>query len=334
MVAPLPAAPPARQVAGDDEQGRAPAPLPATGPRRSGPVGRRPIWLVVPAGVLLAVVVGIPVLLNVYLSFLNINISNLAHWFSAPFNGIQNYVTAITTSTTGSLSAVGSLGVSLSFSVLTTVVAAPIGFMVALALNHGPRGRGVLRSIFLVPYIIPTFVTAIVARMMFQNGTGLVDRALGALHLASSGTYWLLGPNTFWAMVATDVWASWPFIYIMVLAGLTSVPVELYEAAEIDGAGNWGKVRWVVLPRLKSLLLLGLLLSTIYHFGNFTLPYIMFGSPPPSPVDVLPVNIYYQAFTSFQYAVAAATALLTLAVLVIPGYIYLRMSRLAAVAEA
>lgn len=302
---------------------------PATRRRRSGAVVRPPLWLIAPAGLLLLVIVAVPVGLDAYLSFFNVNISTLAHAFSAPLSGIRNYITALTSATPEANSAVVALGVSLGFSIVTTLCIAPIGFVVALALNHHFRGRGIWRSVFLVPYVIPTFVTAIIARMMFLNGTGLVDKVLAALHVASINTYWLLGPKTFWAMVLTDIWASWPFIYIMVMAGLASISSELYEAAEIDGAGYLAKIRFIVLPQLKSLLSLALLLSTIYHFGNFTLPFILFGNPPPPAADGLPVDIYFRAFTSFQYGVAAATAVLMVIVLAIPGYIYLRASRLA-----
>lgn len=291
---------------------------------------RRPLWLSAPAAFLLVVIIGVPVALDAYLSFFNVNISTLSHWFSAPAAGIANYVTAVTQPSAVADSAVHSLWISVAFSLITTVLITPIGFAVALSLNHRFKGRALFRSIFLVPYVIPTFVTALIARMMFLNGTGLVDRVLSALHLASRRTYWLLGPRTFWTMVVTDIWASWPFIFIMIMAGLSSISPELYDAADLDGAGYAAKLRYIVLPQLRPITYLALLLSTIYHFGNFTLPFILFGNPPPAATDVLPVDIYYRAFTSFQYSIAAATAVLTLVVLAIPGYLYLRMTRLGA----
>jgi multiple sugar transport system permease protein len=129
-------------------------------------------------------------------------------------------------------------------------------------------------------------------------------------------------------MLLVEIWATWPFIYIMTVAGLASVPSELYEAAEIDGAGTVKRIRYVVLPAIRPMLFLGMLLGTIFHLGNFTLPFILFGNPPPSAVDVLPVDIYFRAFTSFQYSIAAATALVMVAVLAVPGYVYLRATRL------
>jgi multiple sugar transport system permease protein len=296
--------------------------------RHLGPVGRRPLWLVAPAIALLALLVVLPVGLDVYISFRDVIISTLRHWLTAPWAGIQNYVQAISSPSPLSDSFTQSLVISVTFSIVTTLISAPIGFIAALSVNHRFRGRALFRSLFLVPYVIPVFVTGFVARLMFQNGTGLIDRVLGATHLASQNTYWLLGPNTFWALVISDVWLSWPFIYIMTLAGLSSVPIELYDAADLDGAGNMSKIRHVVLPQLRSLLWLALLLSTIYHFGSFTLPFILFGNAPPAQANVLPVDIYFRAFTSFQYGIAAATAVFTLAIMVVPGYIYLRSTRL------
>lgn len=290
---------------------------------------RRPLWLLLPALVLLAVVVALPALLDGYLSFFNVNLTTLRNWYSAPFYALQNYADAITNSNAIEGSALHALWLSVSFSVLTTAVATPLGFAAALAVSDKFRGRVFFRSWFLVPYVIPIVVTATMFRTMFLNGTGLIDHILKALSITNGNTYWLIGPNTFWAMTITEIWAVWPFSYLMVMAGLTSISPDLYEAAELDGAGYIARLRYIVLPEIKGILFLSVLLSTIFHLGNFTLPYVMFGDPPPSNVDVLPIDIYYRAFTSSQYSVAAATAVLMLIVLAIPGYIYLRQTRLA-----
>ena len=288
--------------------------------------GRRPTWLVLPAAVLLVVVVLLPALLGVYLSFFNVNLTNLTDWVAAPFVGLANYGDALVRNSLYGTAA-HALAVSLEFACLATAIATPIGVLVALSVSHRFRGRAAFRSWFLVPYVIPGVVTATVARTMFINGTGLVDRVLGFLG-GNGQAYWLLGSKTFWAMLATEVWSVWPFTYLLVLAGLTSVPQELYDAAELDGAGYRAKLTYVVFPQIKSVLLLSILLSTIFHLSNFTLPFVMFGNPPPSNVEVLPINIYYQAFTSSQYSLAAATSVLMVLVLAVPGWVYLHMTRL------
>jgi multiple sugar transport system permease protein len=331
--------------AGEARRGTGTAPLTEKPARRSRPhpeagslgpgrvttkrLGRRPLWLVIPAAVLLFLVIVLPALLNIYLSFFNVNLSTLSTWYAAPFVGLQNYITALTTSNSIEGSALNSLWISIAFSVLTTAIGTPIGFFVAIAVNHRFRGRTFLRSWFLVPYVLPIVVTAVVFRTMFMNGTGLIDQVLAALG-GNGKTYWLLGGTTFWVMLIVEIWAVWPFSYLMVSAGLTSISEDLYEAAELDGAGYLARLRFIVLPEIKGILFLAILLSTIFHLGNFTLPFVMFGNPPPAAVDVLPINIYYRAFTSQQYSIAAATAVIMLIVLAIPGYIYLRRTRLAA----
>ena len=300
------------------------------GPERGGrgDLSGRPMWLIWPSIVLLVVIIGIPLLIALYISFLNLDQYTLRSWIQAPWIGLSNYVTALTAGNVIGASALTSLGVSLAFSLLTTLIITPIGILAALTVNTQYRGRTLVRSLYLIPYVIPTFVTALVWRQMFLNGTGLVDHFLAAVHVANINTYWLLGPNSFWAMVIADVWASWAFIYIMVLAGLQSISHDHYEAADIDGASAWQKLTRVVLPQLRHILGLALLLSTLYHFNNFTLPFVLFGTPPPLQADVLPLNIYVSSFELFNFGLGGAMSVITLIIMLIPGFLYLRALRL------
>src|SRR2546425_2036203 len=139
-------------------------------------LGGRPMWLVWPSIVLLVVIIGIPLLIAIYISFLSLDQYTLRSWIHAPWVGLSNYVTALTAGNVIGASALVSLGVSLAFSLLTTLIITPIGILAALTVNTTYRGRTVVRTLYLVPYVIPTFVTALVWRQMFLNGTGLVDR--------------------------------------------------------------------------------------------------------------------------------------------------------------
>jgi multiple sugar transport system permease protein len=307
-----------------------PAPAVVLSPERdrSRAPSRRPMWLMWPSILLLVVIIGIPLLIAVYISFLNLDAYTLRSWLHAPWVGLDNYVKALTAGNVIGASALVSLGVSLGFSLLTTLLITPIGILAALTVNTPYRGRAFVRVLYLVPYVIPTFVTALIWRMMFLNGTGLVDRSLAAIHVASINTYWLLGPNSFWAMVIADTWASWAFIYIMVLAGLQSISSDQYEAANMDGANSWQKLTRIILPQLRHVLGLALLLSTLYHFNNFTLPFVMFGTPPPLQADVLPLNIYVTSFQLFKFGLGAAMSVITLIIMLIPGFLYIRVLRL------
>jgi multiple sugar transport system permease protein len=281
-----------------------------------------------PSVVLLIVIILIPFLIALYISFLNLDQYTLRSWIHAPWVGIANYVTALTSGNVIGASTLVSLGVSIAFSLLTTLCITPIGILAALTVNTQYRGRTLVRTLYLIPYVMPTFVTALVWRMMFLNKTGLVDRLLATIHVANVNTYWLLGPNSFWAMVIADVWASWAFIYIMVLAGLQSIPADVYDAAVVDGANSWQKLTRIVLPQLRHILGLALLLSTLNHFNNFTLPFVMFGTPPPVQANVLPLNIYVSSFQLFNFGLGGAMSVITLVLMLIPGFLYIRTLRL------
>ncbi|MGH3309493.1 MAG: carbohydrate ABC transporter permease [Streptomyces sp.] len=274
-----------------------------------------------PAVVLLTLIVLVPLGFAAWISFLELDQYSLRQWLDAPWVGMANYVEAISKSTLAH-----SLWISVAFSLLTTALAAPIGLMAALSLNARFRGRGLARSVFLVPYVIPTFVTATMWRMVLQP-SGAVNNVLGDLGLGGNTT-WLIGDMSFWTLVLVDVWASWAFIYLMTLAGLQTVPNELYEAADVDGIRWWQKIWYVVLPQVRGPLTLGLLLSTLHHFNNFTLPFVLFGSPAPEAVNVLPVNIFETSFHVFRFGLGAAMAIASLAVLAIPAVVYLRSVRL------
>lgn len=297
-------------------------PLPAV-PSRGRVRQRRPLWLMLPGVVLLVLVVGLPFGLAVWMGFLELDQYSLRDWVNAPWIGVANFVEAVTASTMPH-----SLWVSVSFSVLTTVFAAPIGIVAALTVNGRLRGRSLIRSLYLVPYVLPQFVTGAMWRVMLQPD-GAINRALQLIGLPGS-SQWLVGPVSFWALVVVDVWASWAFIYLMTLAGLQTIESELYEAADVDGVTWWQKIRHIILPQLRGPLSLALLLSTLHHFNNFTLPFLLFGMPAPEAVNVLPVNVYQTSFHVFRFGLGAAMSVISLVILTIPAWFYLRSLRLTA----
>lgn len=276
-----------------------------------------------PGVLLLVLVVGLPFCLAVWMGFLELDQYSLRDWVNAPWIGVANFVEAVTASTMPH-----SLWVSVSFSVLTTVFAAPIGIVAALTVNGKLRGRSLIRSLYLVPYVLPQFVTGAMWRVMLQPD-GAINRALQLIGLPGS-SQWLVGPVSFWALVVVDVWASWAFIYLMTLAGLQTIESELYEAADVDGVTWWQKIRHIILPQLRGPLSLALLLSTLHHFNNFTLPFLLFGMPAPEAVNVLPVNVYQTSFHVFRFGLGAAMSVISLVILTIPAWIYLRSLRLTA----
>jgi multiple sugar transport system permease protein len=279
-----------------------------------------------PSLFLLTLIIFIPMLFAFWVSLTGLNQYTVGNWAHAPFVGLGQYVETL--SPRGALfgSLMNSIKVSVIFSVLTTAVTVPIGVGGALVLNRKLWARGLFRTIALLPYIIPTFVVALIWRLMFMNGTGPIDILLSNLHLGSRQTYWLIGSNSLWAMIIADIWSAWPFVYLMSLAALQAIPADLYGAAAVDGAGSLRSFWHVTIPGIQSTLGLAVVLSTINHFNNFTLPFVMFGASPPEPAYVLPLNIYVNSFVTFNFGLGAAMSVVSLIILLVPAIVYLRLA--------
>ncbi|ABK01896.1 carbohydrate ABC transporter membrane protein 1, CUT1 family [Arthrobacter sp. FB24] len=289
--------------------------------RRKGLSERnRPLWMLIPGGALMFIIIVVPLVLGIYMSTLNLDQYTLRRWISSPFIGVENFVEALTSSPL-----LHATWLSVSYSLLAMVVTLPLGIAAAVATQNAFRGRAVVRSIFLIPYVLPSFVVATIWRTMFQPD-GIVDKALGTVGIETG--LWLNGPQTFWTLVLVQIWASWPFIYLLALSGLQSVDHEVHEASALDGALWWNKLRYVIFPYLKGPLALAFLIGMLHHINNFTLPFVLFGVPAPADVEVLPILTYVTSFQSFRFGLSAAMAFVSLVLIAIPLFVYLRAVKL------
>ena len=297
--------------------GRGPAP---EAPRRGLSRRNRPLWMLIPGGVLMLIVIVGPMVLGIYMSMLDLDQYTLRRWVSSPFIGVGNYIESVVSS-----GLLRSVWLSVSYSLIAMLITLPLGVGAAVATQNAFRGRGIVRSIFLIPYVLPTFVVATVWRTMFQP-EGVVDRTFNGLGLDPG--LWLNGPNTYWTIIFVQIWASWPFIYLLALAGLQAVDHEVHEASALDGALWWKKLRFVVFPYLKGPLSLAFLIGMLHHINNFTLPFVLFGIPAPHDIEVLPMLTYVTSFQSFRFGLSAAMAVVSLILIAIPLFIYLRAVKL------
>lgn len=293
---------------------------PAHRPRRRGVTEQqRPLWLLTPGALLMTVIIGIPLLLAIYISLIDLDQYTLRRWLDAPFIGLQNFTEAFQSGLPKSI------WISVSFAVLSTIATVPFGVAAAVATQNRYRGRAVVRAAFLIPYVLPSFVVATVWRTMLQPD-GIVNTLLAKAGV--SGGLWLSGPRSYWTLILVEIWAAWPFIYLMALAGLQSVDGEVHEASAIDGANWWPKLTGVVLPYLRGPVLLACLLATLNHINNFTLPFVLFGAPAPDDVNVMPMIVYVTSFQSLRFGLSAAMAIVSLLLIAIPLFAYLRVLRL------
>jgi len=289
-------------------------------PRRRGVTQQqRPLWLLAPGGLLMTVIVIIPLLLAIYISMIDLDQYTLRRWLDAPFIGLQNFTEAFQSGLPKSI------WISVSFAVLSTIATVPFGVAAAVATQNRYRGRAAVRAAFLIPYVLPSFVVATVWRTMLQPD-GIVNTLLAKIGI--DGALWLSGPTSYWTLILVEIWAAWPFIYLMALAGLQSVEGEVHEASAIDGANWWPKLIHVVLPYLRGPVLLACLLATLNHINNFTLPFVLFGAPAPDDVNVMPMIVYVTSFQSLRFGLSAAMAIVSLLLVAIPLFAYLRVLRL------
>jgi ABC-type sugar transport system permease subunit len=277
--------------------------------------------LVAPALVCLLLVTAFPLVYNLVNSFRNVNLANGAQPHT--FAGLANYAALFNTP-----GFVGALVRTLVFTAVSVVIETVVAIGLALMLNKAFRGRGLLRAAILIPWAVPTVVSATLWKTMFDPRAGFVDYLLGVFHLPGAHTTWLAGQLTAWiAIFVADAWKNIPFIAIILLAGLQVIPGEVYEAARIDGATAWQSFRRMTLPLLKPALLVALIFRTLQALLIFDVIYIMTGGGPGTSTETLSY-LNWQAFlvdTNFGYGGAISISLVVLA-LVIAG-IYLRVLR-------
>ncbi len=278
--------------------------------------------LVAPVIVLLLAITAYPLVYNIWNSFHfdNLSYGNLPHsWV-----GFKNFSAIFESSLW-----VAALERTLAFTVVTIVFDIVVALALALMLNRNFRGRGLLRAAVLVPWAVPTVVSATLWKTMFDPRAGFVDYFLGAFNGSWSNISWL-GASVWrsWAAVfVADSWKNIPFVAIILLAGLQVIPNDVYEAAKMDGASWWQAFRRITLPMLKPAISVALIFRTLQALLVFDVIYIMTGGGPGNSTETLSF-LNYQTFivnTDFGNGGAQSIMLVILALLV--SAIYVRAFR-------
>jgi multiple sugar transport system permease protein len=195
---------------------------------------------------------------------------------------------------------------------LTTVV----GMALALVLNHQFPGRRLVRGLVILPWAVPLSVSAIVWRWIDHGQLGALNYVVTSLGLTDHYHEWLGQPlSAFLSAMAVEVWTSVPFMAITLLAGLQSIPADVYEAARIDGCGPTAMFRYMTLPLLRPVLTLATLLSVIWSFNSFPIIWILTRGGPAGSTDIAVTYIYKKAFQAFDLGSASAMAVVALVIL-------------------
>ncbi|MEV7191994.1 sugar ABC transporter permease [Streptomyces sp. NPDC093510] len=283
-----------------------------------------PYLLLLPALLLELVVHLIPMGVGIVMSFKELTQFFIRDWGAAPWAGLDNYKLSVDFDAPVGEALLHSFFVTVVFTVLSVGLCWLIGTAAAVFMQEHFRGRGLLRAVFLIPYALPVYAAVITWSFMFQRDTGLINHVLhDQLGLTDSRPFWLIGDNSFIALLTVSVWKGWPFAFLIVMAGLQNIPKEQYEAAAIDGAGVWQQMRRITLPSLRPVNQVLVLVLFLWTFNDFNTPYVLFGKSAPEAADLISIHIYQSSFVTWNFGTGSAMSVLLLLflLLVTAGYL-------------
>ena len=285
----------------------------------------RQIWInradylyVLPAIVVMLIVIAYPIYYTVELSF-----------FKTPpglqlrdksFVGVDNY-TAILTSDVFWRVTLNTV----IWTLASTIIAFVLGYALALALHRDFFGRGILRAIFIIPWVISAVAASYIWKWIYHSDFGIIGAVLVQLGLASRPPNFIDSVSTVLpSLIVVNIWREFPFAMIMLMAGLQTVPEQLLHAAQVDGASAWQRFWHVTFPHLSGVSTVTILLLAVANFNSFIIPWIMTGGGPSNASHIWITHIYELAFGRQLWGVASAYSVLLFFILMTLGYFYVR----------
>jgi multiple sugar transport system permease protein len=303
-------------------------------PQRGGSNGRPrhqtkrwlPYALIAPAVVFELLIHFTPMVTGIWISFLKLTSASIANWSTAPFAGLGNYQIAVSATNAQGAALLASFGVTAGFTVIVVALSWGIGMSAAVALQRAFRGRAIFRTLFLIPYAVPMYAGIIAWKFIFQQQTGVLNQLLTDLHLVSPTglqPFWLIGPNAFGSVVVVAIWRTWPFAFLMLMAGLQTINEDLYEASALDGAKPFRQWRAITLPELGGVNRVLVLVLFLWTFNDYNDPAILFGEGRPPAGDLISFHIYNNSFTDLNFGFGASMSTLLLLFLLVVSVAYL-----------
>lgn len=287
-----------------------------------------PYALLAPAVVLELCIHIVPMLFGVWMSFVGLTKYYIARWTDAPYTGLANYQDAVNPNNVVGQELMRSFLVTAGFTVLTVFFAWAMGMAGSVALQRAFRGRALFRTYFLIPFAVPAATGYITWNLMLQRDNGLVNHVLvDQLGLIDGRPFWLIGGNAFVSLVVVAVWRLWPFAFLTLMAGMQSIPQDVYDASAVDGAGPWQQWRNITLPHLRPVNMVLVLVLFLWTFSDFNLPYVLFGTSQPPAGDLISFHIYNASFLTWDFGSGAAMSVLLLLFLMFVTGAYLLFHR-------
>ena len=300
-----------------------------TGPLRMTQPVRASLWArmwthradygyVLPAIIVMIVVIGYPVYYTIDLSF-----------FQTPpglqlkdrsFIGLDNYKAILTSAVFWKVT-----GNTIIWTLASTIFAFLLGLCCALSLHREFIGRGVLRAILLIPWVVSAVAASYVWKWLYHSDFGVIGAALVQFGIVDHPPNFIDNINTVLpSLIVVNVWREFSFAMIMLMAGLQTVPDQLLRAAQVDGANPWNRFWHVTFPHLRGVSTVTILLLAVSNFNSFIIPWIMTGGGPSNASHIWITHIYELAFGRQRWGVASAYSVLLFIIMMVLGYFYVR----------
>jgi len=278
--------------------------------------GLRGVWFILPAVVTLLALITYPLIYGAYISFFDTNL--ITKW---DFVGIKYYVDIFSNP-----EFLSRIGLTLHYTFWVVAGHFVIGTGLALILNMKLKGITVFRVILILPWLFPEVVVGLLWKWLFNPLYGLFNAVLMGLGWIDAPVSWLGDEKTaFAAVIVVSIWKGFPMVMMLLLAGLQSIPEDIYEAAKIDGCTRSAAFRYVTLPALAPVMVVTLILDTVWWFKHFTMIWILTQGGPGNATNVVSIDIFKQAFDFFNFGKASAMAILVFFVCWLMGYGYRRL---------
>ena len=275
-------------------------------------------WLVTPAVGAILLVALFPLAWTVWES---LHLHDLRMpWLGRPFIGLGNYLEAL-----GDPRFWAALAHTGSFAVISVSLELVLGTVLALAMNRAFRGRGLMRASILVPWAMPTIVSGLLWKFMFDGDAGIANAALVKVGVLDHPMVWFIQTGLAWVpVILADVWKTTPFVALLLLAGLQNIDRSLYEAARIDGASTLHQFVFVTLPLLRPAILVALIFRTLDAFRVFDLIYVMTGGGPGTSTEPIALYTFNALLQYLRFGYGSALSVIVFSVTFGLALVYIR----------
>lgn len=211
------------------------------------------------------------------------------------------------------------------FTVISVFFELVLGLLIALLINRAFIGRGIIRASVLIPWAIPTAVSAMMWKYLYDGQSGIIAHYFEKFHLISSaGDLLSTSTGAMFSIIFTDVWKTTPYMSLLLLAGLQTIPASLYEAAQVDGANKFQQFFKITLPLLKSSILVALLFRTLDAFRVFDLIYVLTGGGPANSTEAITVYAYKTLFSQQNFGAGSVLSVIVFLSVALISVIYIK----------